>query len=410
MQDIIIHSNTTAEKSFLCCILLDNSILLYSEVLPDRFYDADNRVIYTEMQKLYTDRKNVDSVTIGSILPDKQEYLFELNTLFFSSSNREVFSQEIKEKYQKRVLDWIKNKIIAGLQSNKSVQDIQAYAKQMLDIVDVSKSWTTSTDVFADIVENLWSTSNIICRYWYEKMDKLFGGYKDWQLVIVGARPWYWKTAFTVELLQRIALQSVKCAIYSLEMTNKEIAQRLISNWASVAMNKIDDHINQDKITESINEKLDRWFEYVTHDNLFKFDDIEASIRRECVLNWCRIVFIDHIWLIRGKIENRNQRLWHVTSTLKTLAKELGITIVGLSQLNRWVEKRGWDEPQLSDLRDSWNIEQDADIVMMIHRETDMDNQINQNEFTLFIRKNRNWQVWSLKMASELRYMRIREL
>lgn len=78
-------------------------------------------------------------------------------------------------------------------------------------------------------------------------------------------------------------------------MTNKEIAQRLISNWASVAMNKIDDHTNQEKITESINEKLERGFEYVTHDNLFKFDDIEASIRRECVLNGCRVVFIDHI-------------------------------------------------------------------------------------------------------------------
>jgi len=105
MQDIIIHSNTEAEKSFLCCILLDNSILLYTDVLPDRFYDVNNRVIYTEMQKLYTDKKNIDSVTLGTIMPEKQDYLFELNTIFFSSSNREVFSQEIKEKYQKRVLD-----------------------------------------------------------------------------------------------------------------------------------------------------------------------------------------------------------------------------------------------------------------------------------------------------------------
>lgn len=168
-----------------------------------------------------------------------------------------------------------------------------------------------------------------------------------------------------------------------------------------------------DKLTDIANSaesKVDLMKNAMFYDRILDYTSLEKAIRRGSIINGHKIVFIDHIGLIRGNktIENRNNWVGFLTSSLKTLAKELGIAIVILSQLNRKVEMRN-DEPELSDLRDSGSIEQDADIVYMLHREKDMENHYKDNELDILIRKNRNGELAKIKMNSDMQRMRITE-
>jgi len=391
----------------LSCIFIDNDILLVSTVKKPYFYSQELWDIYSIMVWLYKDKKKIDVVTVWTLY-DNSDLLFDISTKVFTSSNWQVFEEEVKSNFYKRMIEDTNNKIKWLLYDNKSISEIQSLAKKMLDVVDIGHVGESTTEIFMDIVDNIGKQDQYICKYWYTKLDSVLWWYIEWNLVIVAARPWVWKTAFAVELLQRIVQQWKKPAIYSLEMTNREIAKRFAANWSNVSIRQLDKEENQEKISDAVMKKLWSWFEYISHDKIRKYSDIESSIRREVLLNWCNIVFIDHIWLVKWdkfEMKNRNDWIGYVTSWLKELAKELWISIVWLSQLNRSLH----GEPELENLRDSGNIEQDADIVMMLHREQDADWHMDQDNMYNYIRKNRNGKVWWIRMESKLQYMQITE-
>ncbi len=403
----VIWNNRSAEENFLSCIFIDNDILLITTVKNTYFYSKELWDIYKIMVWLYKDKKRIDTITVASLYTN-DDLLFDISTKVYSASNWQVFEDEIKNNFYKRMIEDTNNKIKSLLYDNKSISEIQWLAKKILDVVDVWNAGENTTEIFMDIIDNIGKKEQYICQYWYQKLDAVLWWYIEGNLVIVAARPWVWKTAFAIELLQRIVKQGKKPAIYSLEMTNKEIAKRFIANWTNISIRHLDKTEHQQKISDTVINKVWWWFEYISHDKIRKYSDIESSIRREVLLNGCDIVFIDHIGLVKWDkfdMKNRNDWIGYVTSWLKELAKELWISIVWLSQLNRSLH----GEPELENLRDSGNIEQDADIVMMLHREQDSEWHMDQDNMYNYIRKNRNGKVWWIRMESKLQYMQITE-
>ena len=246
---------------------------------------------------------------------------------------------------------------------------------------------------------------NIKNKYltWYKELDKYLNGFLPWQFNIIAWRPSVWKSLIATNFVINHVMQWANTALFSLEMSNKEVMQRAYAMLSWVPMNFIKDWWDQesyDMVKASI-----EWFKEA-RERLFIYDDkltlwqIVSEIRMLKKKKNIEVVYIDYLWIIGVKEgENRNVDISKITRTLKLLAKELKIVIVALAQLNRQAET--WDKiPQLSHLRDSGSIEQDADDVIMPARLKDIydDDSYTEEEkekiLRFYIRKNRNWPIW----------------
>lgn len=410
IDDIKLPPNDTqVERALLCAIIMDNEILSLTNCKSEWFYGIDNGKIFSAMIQLQRDNNTIDIITIQSISKVDQDYIFSVSIECMSSVWWKTYEDILLEYHTKRRLLNMTNEIQNSM-GDVSTDDMFMKMKRLLNSMDEKDNWISWYDLLVSTLEDITTTQNNICDYQYPILDKYLWWYKEWQLIIIWWRPWFGKTALIIELLQRVLLQNKKATIYSLEMSNKEIIKRLISNWSEIQSQLLTKEDNQQTIAERSEPKSDMMKNAMFYDKIFDFNSLERSIRRWSIIQWHNVIFIDHLWLIKSNIKsnNRNQEIWYMTSSLKTLAKELWIAIVLLSQLNRNVEKRN-DEPELSDLRDSGSIEQDADVVIMLHRDKESDWHYDNNKLDLLIRKNRNGNLARISMLSDMKYMRIIE-
>jgi replicative DNA helicase len=207
-----------------------------------------------------------------------------------------------------------------------------------------------------------------------EELDRMCGGLTAGELTIVGARPGQGKTALVVSLIRNLCHQNIPCGIFSLEMSRHELAQRLASQESQVPAFKIKGGMLTDmekSVLRSARERMQNW-------NIRIFDEGEMNLRklRARAMVWqkrhgMQVLFVDYLQLMSGtdsKRQNRENEISEISRGLKILARELNIPVVALSQLSRRVEERGDKMPQLSDLRESGAIEQDADVVWFLMR------------------------------------------
>lgn len=411
IHEIIIQpNNPQIERAILCCMMLDNDIISLSNIKSDWFFDQTYKKLHEWLLQLQKERKVIDVLTLSDVTGIDTDNLFEISTEIISSTGWKEYEDILLELFTKRKLLKVSQSIQVGI-NEQSSDDMLNKMRNILNSMDVKDNGVWGYELLINTLEDITTSQSNICNYGYPLLDKYLWGYKEWQLIVLAGRPWFWKTALIIELMQRVLQQEKRATIYSLEMGNKELIERLLSNWTELPTQLLTREDNQQIIAEKASPKADIMKNAMFYDKVFDFNSLERSIRRGAIIKWHNIVFIDHLWLIRSNIKttNRNQEIGYMTSSLKTLAKELGIAIVILSQLNRNVEKRN-DEPELSDLRDSGNIEQDADIVIMLHREKDMDWHYDNSKFDLLIRKNRKWNLARIAMWSELAKMRITEL
>lgn len=263
-------------------------------------------------------------------------------------------------------------------------------------------------EIKEEIISDMFQTWNEIKRYLtcYTDIDKMTGWFYPNQLVTVAARPWIWKTMIALNFIWNQLEVWHKVAFFSLEMSTKEIYQRLYARYWEIEVNVIKWAKPMEKWDETKMEKaIEKVWKF--ENNLTIYDDktslweIVSQIRLLRNKNMVDVVYIDYVGLVEVKAENRNLEISKITRTLKQLAMQIKIPIIIMAQLNRSVEKRyWWDEPILSDLRDSWSIEQDSDVVLMLHRE-------DEKCLKVLIRKNRNWPLWPCYMYINPRYMQI---
>lgn len=388
--------NLDAEQAVLCCMLVDNSILadVLEKLNADDFYTESHQYILSAMKMVYNERKPLDLVTLSDKLETEGnlgkcgglDYLVTLTQIVPSAANYNHYFDIVRRDSINRKLIRVANDIIKySKESDDSLKSVQ-YAEQL--VYDISKTNDSSSvkdiressgvqdvlDKFTALDKNKNAYRGI--QTGFTELDKLTNGLQKSDLIVLAARPGMGKTSLAMNIVENAALHHDKvCAVFSLEMPEIQIYQRLLCGFAGVSMKKA---LAGDNSLDS-----NDWKKLTIAANKMKssriFVDDSSRVTPTEILSKCRrikaknngqldLVMIDYIQLMtsarKTSDQNRTQEVADITRDLKIMAKELDVPVIALSQLRRMQTK----EPQLSDLRESGSIEQDADIVMFIHR------------------------------------------
>jgi len=210
----------------------------------------------------------------------------------------------------------------------------------------------------------------------FDTLDKMLGGFRKGQLIIIAARPAMGKTSFALNVAYNAIAQDLKVGVFTLEMSSEELLLRIFSSCSEISMDTLIKGYGMDQTKIA---RISQVAEVLTNKELYIDDtgsitvmDIKAKSRRlKAEIKGLDLIIIDYLQLMSSKrnIENRQQEIAEISRALKVLAKELELPIIALSQLNRGLESRPDKRPMLSDLRESGAIEQDADVVMFIYRD-----------------------------------------
>lgn len=416
--------NMEAEKAVLGSILINPvSMNRVVDILgPDFFYAPSNRLIYEAMFNLYNQNKPLDAISISDYFLSKNqmqdiggsEYLSDLMSDTILSSNIEYYANIIKENALKRKLITAGSSIIEETFRNPEAQESLEFAEKM--IFDISQQKTSQdieplTNVLLETVEKIEYRCNNKGSYTgvpsgYHDLDNMTAGFQNSDFIILAARPSMGKTAFALNIAQNIAIrQNVPVIIFSLEMSKVQLAQRVVCAEAEIDAQRVrmgDLQINEwEKMGAKLND-LHAAPLYIDDTAGMSVSDIRAKCRRFKMKNPnLGLILIDYLQLIEDRSSNdRNQQISSISRGLKSLARELDVPIIALSQLSRKVEDRTDKRPMLSDLRESGAIEQDADVVMFIFREEyyDKENPELKNKAQIIIAKQRNGPTGSFEL------------
>jgi len=413
--------NIDAEKSVISAIFLDNEVIYICDsfnLIPDDFYNNEHKSIYKAIKELQIGHKNIDTITVSDTL-DKMwvleniwgiDYIIEITNYVFTTTGISEHAQIVKEKSTLRSILKVCQKISGEVYDQKeTIEIIDSIEKKIFDLTQNSiwHSLVHIKDILDGRVEDyvqmiddpeFLNKNKVLSGYQW--LDDMVTGFKAWELTILAARPSMWKTAFALNLMINIAIDQKKpVAFFSLEMTSQSLVDRLLSTIANIPMHKISKwNLDQDdfaKMWDAI-EQLSQSDIFIDDCGSLTIWELKSKLRRLKIEKWSIwLVVIDYLQLMSGsgfKYEwNRVQEISQISRWLKELTKELTTPIVALSQLSRNVESRIDKKPWLADLRESWAIEQDADIVMMLHREDYYDPDTDKKWIMdVLVRKNRN--------------------
>lgn len=391
--------NTDAEKAVLGAMLRSKTIFLdniYKLDIEDFFEENENhRAIFQAMASLHKKNIPVDSQTVTNELINLNllevsggpEYLMDLADSIVSFENIESYFNIVAEQSLLRKFLVSINRISNDYYT-KEIPDITHFLndaeKEISDIVGKRKTsdFHTAESISQELskeFENLKPTSDdssvIGIPTGFQRLNTFTHGFQKGQFIVIAARTGVGKTAFSLNLAFNAAIRDVPVAYFSLEMLGNELFKRLVSADSNV---KYDSILTGFGINQAARLKLKQSCDRLAKTKIY-IDDLSGILLADLVTK-CRklkaaepdlgLIFVDHIGLVnaglKGKNDSRQLEVQYISTTLKKLANELQVAIVGVAQLNRNVEQRG-GEPQLSDLRESGSIEQDADVVMMLH-------------------------------------------
>ena len=427
--------NLEAEQSVLGAVLLDSSCLpAVAEILPraEFFYGETNRQVYGAVLDMFTLGQPVDFVTVLEKLREDggfdqdtgKVYLAQLVQIVPSISNVEAYARIVRDKYDIRTLMQAARGILddasAGAEESSLLLDA---AEQRIFDIRQGKAMAGLQPVREILLETFdrLDRLNSADKDKYKglptgigDLDSVITGLNRSDLVILAARPGMGKTSFGLNISRHISVAAGRrVAFFSLEMGKEQLAARLLSAEARVEGSKL-------RTGDLTNEEWARLIEagdILSKANLY-FDDapgitvpeIKAKVRR---LRDVDVIIVDYLQLMNSpkRIDNRVQEISEITRSLKLMAKDLDIPVVAMAQLSRANTQRADKTPMLSDLRDSGSIEQDADIVLLFHREnyyqTDAPSEDgDQNECQIIVAKNRHGETRTVPVHWQGEYMR----
>ena len=434
------------EKSVLGATLIERKAIPKAiEILqPTSFYARKHQRIYEAIQSLFERGNPVDLLTLTEELKRRGElediggsyYLSELSTSVASAANVEHHARIIAEKSLLRKLIETMTELVGH------AYDPSADAFELLDeaegrIFEISdnqlrKSGTSMQDVIKDTFEHLQTIHGqeggiTGVPSGFTRLDDMTGGWQNSDLIIIAARPSMGKTAFSLAAARNAALhpeQKTPVAIFSLEMSAQQLAQRLLTSEARVDAQQT----RTGRLDDDAWPRLARAAGRLSEASIFVDDtpglsvlELRAKCRRLKSEHDIGLVVVDYLQLMHSTSlrsnANREQEIAHISRSLKALAKELNVPVIALSQLSRAVETRGGDKrPQLSDLRESGSIEQDADVVAFIYRAErygiTVDEHGNSTEgmAEIIVGKQRNGPVGTVELAFVNQYARFENL
>ncbi len=408
-----------AEVAVLGSILINpESMNKIVEILDiDNFYSPQNRLIYEAAFTLYNQNKPIDYLSLSEYFKSRNqlddiggiEYLSELGLDTVLSSNIEYYAQIIKENALKRKLVNAGSIIIEEVFKNPEAEtSLEIAEKTIFEIAQQKSSQDVQliTNLLMETVEQLEFRYNNKGSYTgvpsgYYDLDAMLAGFQKSDLIILAARPSMGKTAFALNIAQNVGIvQKVPTLIFSLEMSALQLTQRILCSEAEIDAQRARTGELNAQEWEKIANVMNRLHEspiLIDDSSGVTLSDIRAKARRvKTKYPDMGMIIIDYLQLIEDKaIMDRNQAISGISRGLKSLARELNVPIIALSQLSRKVEDRTDKRPMLSDLRESGAIEQDADVVMFVHREGyyDKENPELKNKAQIIIAKQRNGPV-----------------
>ena len=430
------------EEAVLGAIMLEkNAFDTVAEILkPECFYVEGHQRIFRCMQNLAQKSQPIDILTVVEELRSKEElemvggayYVTKLTNTVVSSANIETHSRIILQKFIQRELIRISGEIIGdAYEDSTDVFDLLDDAESKLfEITNnhLRKNFDTIDSVLVKTIqriEDLRHKNEDITGVpsGYASLDRITYGWQNTDLIILAARPSVGKTALALNLARNAALHPSKptpVAVFSLEMSAGQLVQRILAAeseiWLEkIARGKLEEHEMKQLYARGI-QRLAQAPIFIDDTPALNIFELRAKCRRLKNKHNIGMVIIDYLQLMSGTGENRNsnreQEISNISRNLKALAKELSIPIIALSQLSREVEKRGAKDgtkmPQLSDLRESGAIEQDADMVMFMYRPEYYDittNEMGENnrgETHVRIAKHRNGSLETIKLRALL--------
>lgn len=416
-----------AEQAVIGSMLTDKDAVMnsFENLKVDDFYREDNRLIFSAMFNLYKKAEPIDLITVKAELEsmgsfDKVggfEYLAELPEKVPTTANAMKYIKIVQEKATLRNLIKTANEIIElGYDQTEDIEDVMGGAeKRIFDLLQSrnEKGYTPIKDILVDSfakLEELYNRKQHITGVptGFADLDYKTAGLHGSEFILVAARPAMGKSAFALNIAANAALRAdVPVAIFSLEMPKEQLVNRILSSEAMVDSNKI----RTGKLEEEDWTKLAEYIGPLSEAGIYIDDtpgmtvtDIRTECRKLKIEKNIGLVIIDYLQLIQGtgnrKNGSREQEIAEISRSLKILAKELNVPVIALSQLSREVEKRPDHRPMLSDLRESGSIEQDADIVMFIHREDKYDPESKKKNIAeIIIAKQRGGETGSIDLG-----------
>ena len=383
------------EEAVLGALMLehDSIIAVQEYVTSDAFYTEEHRLIYKAIESLSAELKPIDLYTVTECLKVRGElkkvggaaYLAQLTQKVGSAANVEFHAKIIAQKYVQRELIRSATEIQRrSYDEDQDVTDLIGYAESEIFKVaegHVKRSVQSAKDVLAKAMSQIEEASKNTSAFngvpsGFMAVDRVTLGWQPSDLIIIAARPAMGKTAFVLSMARNMAIDHESpVAFFSLEMSSVQLMMRLII--AETGLSGTD--IKSGRLTpeqwrhlESATKPLGTAPLFIDDTPALSVFEFRSKARRLKIHNDIKIIIIDYLQLMTGNAEskgNREQEVAFISRTLKAIAKELNVPIIALSQLSRATETRGGSKrPQLSDLRESGAIEQDADIVAFIHR------------------------------------------
>ncbi len=381
-----------AEQAVLGAILIDkDAIISVSQLIDaDHFYDDRHKEIYDAMNTLYEERKPIDLLTLTDFLKKKKKYdkiggsayLSSLTNVVPTAANSEYYAGIIREKYVRRSLIQISSVITEdAFTEDKEANEILSVSEQQIFKISqehVKQGFIHIKETLAesfDRLEELQKTGAGLrgVETGFTDLDNLLSGLQASNLIILAARPGQGKTAFVINIAQHVAIANKQpVGVFSLEMSKEELVDRMLVSQSDIDAWKL----KTGRLGEEDFDKLSVAMGQLAEAPIFIDDtpglsipEMRTKARRLQSEHNLKLLVVDYLQLANPgkKFENRVNEVSYISQSLKNMARELKIPVIGVSQLSRAVEQRGGGKPQLADLRESGAIEQDADVVMFLY-------------------------------------------
>jgi len=431
--------NLEAEQSVLGGILIENySINKVMEVLkPDDFYREAHRKIYKSLIDLSERDEPADLITLTNELRNNDHldsiggasYIASLIDSVPTAANIEYYAKIVKEKAILRKLIQTSTEIIT--QSYEDRGDVEGFLDEaeraIFDISEnrVRPSFYPMRDIVKEsfkILERLYEKKELVTGIpsGFKDLDRMTAGFQPSDLIIVAGRPSMGKTAFCLNLAQNAAIQKkIPTAIFSLEMSKEQLGIRMLCSEAHVEGTKLRSGFLSEsdwpRLTIAAGNLSDAPI-YIDDTAALSILELRAKARRLKIEHGgLGLVIVDYLQLMKGRtrVESRQQEISEISRSLKALAKELNIPVIAVSQLSRKTEERTGNRPQLSDLRESGAIEQDADLILFIYRDeiyNRSEENPNKGKAEIIIGKQRNGPTGKVDLAFLDKFTTFKEL
>ena len=423
-----------AEQSVLGGMLLSkDAIADVVEIIKERdFYRPAHELIYDAILDLYGRGDHADPVTVVAELTKRGDiaraggapYLHTLISSVPTAANAGYYARIVRDRAILRRLVEAGTKIVQlGYSEEGDVDDaVDSAQAEVYQVTEsrMSEDYIQLSQLLPAALDEIEAISAGVTREGvmtgFKDLDALTNGFHAGNMVVLAARPGVGKSTLGLDIARHASIKNGDTSvIFSLEMSRSEITMRMLSAEARVGLNNIRSGSLSDEEWGRLAKRMGEISEaplFIDDSANLSLMEIRAKARRLKQRHNLKLIVIDYLQLMTSgkKVENRQQEVSEFSRNLKLLAKELNVPIIAISQLNRSPEQRSDKKPMLSDLRESGSIEQDADVVILLHRDEMYDSQSRSGEADLIVAKHRNGQTRTITVAAQLHFARFADM